>query len=180
MRIGSRVDPLVVTLLFIYVSLSLCRVHLGQDAALRDLFTKKDETHTCISDAEIRLANKIHEVQTQLFLSNESCVNIQHCCLSQLRHEMMKTENEDFRILRQEVENTSDRLDRQVALLDNSINLMENRRNNTRELTEKQVEMELATMRTAIAELENRLVRYAIGTLGTLSVVGLGVARLLM
>jgi len=57
---------------------------------------------------------------------------------------------------------------------------MEHRRNASRELEEKKVETEIAKMKTTVADLENRLVRYSLGLIGSLSMLSLGVARIFL
>jgi len=80
---------------------------------------------------------------------------------------------------RSELENINDKVDSKVAALMNDLSLMELRRDASREVQESQMEKEVEIMRTQLSELENRLIRFGLGSVASAAAVGLAVARLM-
>ena len=87
-------------------------------------------------------------------------------------------EQTDFRHLRQEVEVVSDKMERDYQEINNQMMLLEQRRDSSRLLLEQQVAKDVETMNYKLQEMENRLIKYAIGFAASFSAAGLALARI--
>lgn len=123
---------------------------------LRADFAGKSEMQRRMYDMELKLTHAQHE----------------------LRNELKVLEQTDFRHLRQEVEIVSDKMERDLQAVDNKIILLEERRDSSRLILEQQVAKDVETMNYKLQEMENRLIKYAIGFAASFSAAGLALARI--
>lgn len=100
--------------------------------------------------------------------------------VSDLKHELAAQHHIDYRELRNEQTKFEALTTNDVNGMKTDITLMEVRRNSTRELQEKNVEAQLEHLQSDLSQLENRVMRFSVGMLGTTCLVGLGIAKLVL
>ena len=98
--------------------------------------------------------------------------------VSNLKHELSTINHELYREFRTEQTHHDARVANDVAILKSDLALMEVRRNSSRELLEKNMESHLEHLQSDLSKLENRVMRFSIGLLGTTCLVACAVIRL--
>jgi len=114
------------------------------------------------------------DMQRRMYEMELKLTSAQH----ELRNELKVLEQTDFRHLRQEVEVVSDKMERDYQEINNQMMLLEQRRDSSRLLLEQQVAKDVETMNYKLQEMENRLIKYAIGFAASFSAAGLALARI--
>jgi hypothetical protein len=151
----------------------------AQVDAMMDLVSilRKESVDGQTSKMNVLVAQLVSKLEHHSDISASDLSNARR--ISELRHELHDKLNLDYRNLKVEIVQLDSRTANQVAHIETNLELLELRRNSTRELLEKNVEAQLEHMRGDLSMLENRLMRFAVGFGGTCALVGLGIARLL-
>jgi len=98
--------------------------------------------------------------------------------VSNLKHELSTFNHELYREFRTEQTKHDAMLASDIALIKGDLALLEVRRNSSRELLEKNMESNLQQLQSDLSRLENRVMRFSVGLLGTTCLVACAVVRL--